>query len=66
MAACHHKKNALLLSSMLGGGTGEYREIAEGNEKTCSSIPCHLPSPAMWDYKYPEVFWKMEDQETMM
>jgi myb proto-oncogene protein len=40
--------------------------IAEGKEKTCSSIPCHLPSPAMWDYKYTEVFWKMEDQETMM
>nr|ACG37097.1 MYB59 [Zea mays] len=40
--------------------------IAEGKEKTCSSIPCHLPSPVMWDYKCPEIFWKMGDQEIMM
>ena len=39
---------------------------AEGKEKTCSSIPCTLPSPAMWDYKFPEIFWKMEDEEIRM
>ncbi|CAL4990854.1 unnamed protein product [Urochloa decumbens] len=40
--------------------------IGEGREKTCSSIPCPLPSPAMWDYKCPEIFWKMEDEEIRM
>lgn len=39
---------------------------AEGKEKACSSIPCHLPSPFMWDYKFPDMFWKMENQEIMM
>jgi len=39
---------------------------AEGKEKTCSSIPCTLPSPAMWDYSCPEIFWKMEDEEIRM
>ncbi|PUZ45882.1 hypothetical protein GQ55_8G259700 [Panicum hallii var. hallii] len=40
--------------------------IAEGKEKTCSSIHCPLPSPAMWDYKFPEIFWKMADEEIRM
>ncbi|WVZ49028.1 hypothetical protein U9M48_000410 [Paspalum notatum var. saurae] len=40
--------------------------IAEGTEKTCSSIPCPQLSPAFWDYKCPEVFWKMEDDEIRM
>ncbi|CAO2150446.1 unnamed protein product [Urochloa humidicola] len=40
--------------------------IAEGKEKTCNSIPCPLPSPALWDYKFSEIFWKMEDGESRM
>ena len=40
--------------------------IAEGKEKICSSIPCPLPSPAVWDYKCPEIFWKMADEEIRM
>ncbi|RLM70031.1 myb-related protein MYBAS1-like [Panicum miliaceum] len=40
--------------------------IAEGKEETCSSIPCPLPSPGMWDYKFPEIFWKMADEEIRM
>ena len=40
--------------------------IAKGKDKVCSSIPCPLPSPAIWDYKCPEVFWKMEDEEIRM
>jgi len=43
-----------------------FLNIAEGKEKTCSSIPCPLPSPAMWDYKCPEIFWKMADEEIRM
>nr|CAB3490599.1 unnamed protein product [Digitaria exilis] len=39
---------------------------AEAKEKTCSSVPFRLPSPAMWDYKCPEIFWKMEDEEIRM
>ncbi|XP_062181763.1 myb-related protein MYBAS1-like isoform X2 [Phragmites australis] len=40
--------------------------IDEEKEKACSSLPCPLLPTAMWDYKCPEVFWKMEDEEIRM
>ncbi|KAK3120736.1 hypothetical protein QOZ80_9AG0693030 [Eleusine coracana subsp. coracana] len=40
--------------------------IDEPKEKAFSSLPCPLPTTAMWDYKCPEVFWKMGDEEIRM
>ncbi|XP_062198242.1 myb-related protein MYBAS1-like isoform X2 [Phragmites australis] len=40
--------------------------IDEAKEKACSSLPCPLPTTAMWDCKCPEEFWKMEDEEIRM
>jgi transcription factor MYB, plant len=40
--------------------------IDEQKEKAYGTIPYSLPSTAMWDYKCPEVFWKMEDDEIRM
>ncbi|GJN25863.1 hypothetical protein PR202_gb13749 [Eleusine coracana subsp. coracana] len=40
--------------------------IDEPKEKALSSLPCPLPTPAMWDYKCPEVIWKMGDEEIRM
>ncbi|KAL6908033.1 hypothetical protein ACP4OV_002203 [Aristida adscensionis] len=40
--------------------------IDEVKEKTCSNLPCSLLPTAMWDNKFPDVFWKMEDEEIRM
>lgn len=40
--------------------------IEEPKGKEYNSLPFPLPSIAMSDYKSPEVFWKMEDDEIRM
>jgi myb proto-oncogene protein len=40
--------------------------IAEEIEKTCASIHCPPTTCYMWDYKCPEISWKMEDEEIRM
>ncbi|KAL6654514.1 hypothetical protein ACP70R_007979 [Stipagrostis hirtigluma subsp. patula] len=43
-----------------------FLSIDEAKDKTCSNLPCPPPPTVMWDYKFPEVFWKMEDEEIRM
>ncbi|BAF28880.1 myb-related protein MYBAS1 isoform 2 [Oryza sativa Japonica Group] len=40
--------------------------IDEGKDKACSNLPCPLLTSTMSDYSCPEVFWKIDNEETRM
>uniref|UniRef100_J3NAD3 Uncharacterized protein n=1 Tax=Oryza brachyantha TaxID=4533 RepID=J3NAD3_ORYBR len=40
--------------------------IYEGEDKIGSNLTCQLLTSTMWNYSYPEVFWKIDNEGTRM